>query len=607
MTKKSFACFPRCIKIVCVVFVFLINRSNAQTSLQLSDLSFFKSPSANWRIAGDVNADLNTKGLLTVEEGAGVLVNMPVNGAASADLFSNQEFGDMDLQLDYMMSKGSNSGIYLQGRYEIQLLDSWGILNPKSNDNGGVYERWDESKPEGQKGFEGYAPRQNVSKAPGLWQHLKISFQAPRFVNGTKSENAKLLRVELNGVLIHENIELFGPTRGGLDGETAKAALRLQGDHGTVAFRNINIAGYDKARPQLQQLQYAVYKGPVTKEPDYSKARVLLKGSSPTLTTEINNLPDTFILRYTGILKIAEAGEYNFNLFTFAGSGSLTINNQKLNVTRRRGTNKFTLPAGDLPVELIYSKTMDWGKAALGLTVSGPGIREFMISDGNNLSSEQADPILVDAPVNTLLRSFMDIPGTRVVHAVSVGSPEGLHYTYDMDNSSLVQIWRGEFLDATPMWHERGDGSSRPRGSKQLFGMPALTIGKLSSSAEPWKLDTTGTGFRPKGYELDEKEQPIFHYFIYGLMVDDAMQVLENRHGISREIAVVNPSDELFARLATSKTIEDMGNGLYLLDDKSYYLKIESTDGGRVVVRDANGNKELLVPVKSKLKYTILF
>ncbi|HKO80614.1 MAG TPA: hypothetical protein VJU78_09470, partial [Chitinophagaceae bacterium] len=107
MTKKSFACFPRCIKIVCVVFVFLINRSNAQTSLQLSDLSFFKSPSANWRIAGDVNADLNTKGLLTVEEGAGVLVNMPVNGAASADLFSNQEFGDMDLQLDYMMSKGS--------------------------------------------------------------------------------------------------------------------------------------------------------------------------------------------------------------------------------------------------------------------------------------------------------------------------------------------------------------------------------------------------------------------------------------------------------------------------------------------------------------------
>ena len=176
-----------------------------------------------------------------------------------------------------------------------------------------------------------------------------------------------------------------------------------------------------------------------------------------------------------------------------------------------------------------------------------------------------------------------------------------------MDNSSLVQIWRGEFLDATPMWHERGDGSSRPRGSKQLFGKPALTIGKLSSSTEPWKIDTTGTGFRPKGYELDEKEQPVFHYFIYGLTVNDATQVLENRQGISREISVLNPSDDLFARLATSKTIEDMGNGLYLLDDKSYYLKIENTDGGKAIVRDTNGNKELLVDIKSKLKYTILF
>jgi hypothetical protein len=607
MTKKSFVFFSRYIKIVCAGLFILINTSDAQTGLQLSDLSFFKSPSANWRIAGDVNADLNTKGLLTVKEGAGVLVNTAVDGGVSADLFSNQELGDMDLQLDYMMSKESNSGIYLQGRYEIQLRDSWGVLNPKASDNGGIYERWDESKPEGQKGFEGYAPRQNVSKAPGLWQHLKISFQAPRFVNGTKTENAKLLRVELNGVLIHENIEIFGPTRGGLDGETAKAALRLQGDHGTVAFRNISITGYDKTRPQLQHLQYAVYKGPVTKEPDYSKARTLIKGSSATLTTDINNLPDTFILRYTGVLKMVEPGEYNFNLFTFAGTGSLTINNQKLNATRRRGSNTFTLPAGDLPFELVYSKTMDWGKATVGLTVSGPGIREFMLSDANNLSNEQTDPILIDAPVNTLLRSFMDIPGTRVVHAVSVGSPEGLHYTYDMDNSSLVQIWRGEFLDATPMWHERGDGSSRPRGSKQLFGKPALTIGKLSSSTEPWKPDTAGTGFRPKGYELDEKEQPVFHYFIYGIAVDDATHVLENRQGLSREIAVVNPPNDLFARLATSKTIEDMGNGLYLLGDKSYYLKIEDTDGGKVIVRDSNDNKELVVAIKSKLKYSILF
>ena len=42
---------------------------------------------------------------------------------------------------------------------------------------------------------------------------------------------------------------------------------------------------------------------------------------------------------------------------------------------------------------------------------------------------------------------------------MNVGSNKGLHYTYDMDHGNMVQLWRGEFLDATPMWHDRGDGS----------------------------------------------------------------------------------------------------------------------------------------------------
>ena len=609
MIQRFFEQVRRQVKFIGIyLFVLLaIPATNAQSPLPLSDLSFFKSPSSNWQIAGDVHADLESKGLLTVKSGTGVLVNKPVNENTKADLYSTEEYGDADLELDYMMTKESNSGIYLQGRYEVQLLDSWGVLNSKPGDNGGIYERWDESRPEGKKGFEGYAPRQNVSKAPGLWQHLKISFRAPRFVNGVKTDNAKMLSVELNGVLIHENVELFGSTRGALEGESAKGPLRLQGDHGTVAFRNIQITSYDKERPQLQNLKYTVYKGPVNKEPDYTKTTALLKGTSTVLTTNINNLPDTFIMRYTGMLRVTEPGEYNFNLFTTAGTGYLTINNRKLKMTGRRGTNSLSLPTGDMPFELVYYKTMDWGKPAFGLFVSGPGIREFAISDADNLSIEQTDPILVDAPVNTLLRSFMDIPGMRVVHAVSVGSPEGLHYTYDMDHSTLVQIWRGGFLDATPMWHERGDGSSRPTGSRQLFGKPVLNVERLSSAGSPWKADTAGTSFRPKGYELDEKDRPVFHYFIYGFSVRDATQVLENGQGIIREIAVLNPSGDLFVRLGESRVIENIGNGLFLFDDKSYYLRLDETDGEKAFIRDVDDKKELLIPIKSKIKYTILY
>src|SRR5688572_6951509 len=384
----------------CLFFVIICSAANAQTNLSLADISSFRSPSSNWQIAGDVNADLNTNGLLSVKPGAGVLVNVPAGENAKADLLTKEEYGDIDVELDYMMAKGSNSGIYVQGRYEIQLLDSWGILKPKAGDNGGIYERWDDNRPEGQKGYEGYSPRQNVCKAPGLWQHLKISFQAPRFVNSAKVENAKMIRVELNGVVVHENVELFGPTRGGLDGEQDKGPLRLQGDHGAVAFRNIKITSYDKHKPQLSNLQYAVYKGPLNKDPDYAKLRASIKAPSTVLTTNINNLPDTFILRYTGVLKIADPGEYKFSLFTLAGNGSLIINNEKLAIPGRRSPVTITLPSGEMPFELTYIKTMDWGKPALVLTIAGPGIREFVISDANNLTNEQTDPILVDAPVN---------------------------------------------------------------------------------------------------------------------------------------------------------------------------------------------------------------
>ena len=190
---------------------------DAQNKIDLASLSAFQTPSSNWHLAGDVRADLGRNNVLILSAGTGVLVTQTEEGKHGQDLLSNTPHGDLDLELDYMMAKGANSGIYLQGRYEVQLLDSWSVINPKAGDNGGIYERWNEDKPEGQKGYEGHPPRQNASRAPGLWQHIKISFQAPRFnATGQKTENARILRIELNGVSIQENVELSGPTRGAI-------------------------------------------------------------------------------------------------------------------------------------------------------------------------------------------------------------------------------------------------------------------------------------------------------------------------------------------------------------------------------------------------------
>src|SRR5690606_31495416 len=339
---------------------------------------------------------------------------------------------------------GSNSGIYLQGRYEIQLLDSWGVVNPTAGDNGGIYERWDGSKPEGQKGFQGYAPRQNVSRAPGLWQQLMISFQAPKFDgDGNKIQNARILRIELNGVVIHENVELFGPTRGGMENnEKAQGPLRIQGDHGAVAFRVIKITSYDKPRPALSELDYIIYGGRFEEEPDLNTLTPEVKGSSEVLTSRLEPKSDQYLIRYKGELDIKEAGEYTFNLNVPGGLGRVTVNNEEaLDFGRGYRKGSVQLPEGIVPFELLYSKFMDWVEPGLGLAIAGPGIREFQLSNSNDVQVNETDPILVDYKEKPILRSFMDIPGkTRVTHAVSVGSETKVHYTYDMDHGSLFQV-----------------------------------------------------------------------------------------------------------------------------------------------------------------------
>ncbi|WP_184546590.1 family 16 glycoside hydrolase [Mucilaginibacter sp. FT3.2] len=586
------------------------NRLMAQNTVPLNDLSFFQEPASNWKLASGVQADLDKDEVLTTKGGNGILINLPGKSGAK-DLYSKTSYGDVDLELDYMMAKASNSGIYLQGRYEIQLLDSWGVVNPKSGDNAGIYERWDDSKPDGQQGYDGHAPRQNASRAPGLWQHIKISFQAPRFdAQGKKISNAKVIYVWLNGVLVQDNVELAGPTRGAMDSkETTAGPLRIQGDHGAVAFRNISITGFDKAPPILSNLKYAVYKGGSTTEADYKKLKAEAEGASTILSSNQGKLANDFFLRYTGTIKVTEAGEYTFKLSVPGGKGALHIGGaDAVPVADFRGTGKIQLQPGEHPFELFYAKTIDWAKPALGLTVSGPGIREYLLSDANVSNNDPVDPILINATANTILRSFSDLPGgIRVTHGVNVGSPDLVHYTYDMDKGMIVQLWRGGFLDATPMWHDRGDGSSRVAGSVQYLGKPVPAIQKLANTQATWAADTAGTGYRPKGYVLNTNDEPTFKYLIYGTMVNDASTVITGGHGIHREVTLQNPVDGLFAQLATGTNIEDLGNGLYTVDDKSYYIRIEDAAGAKPILRNAGGKQELIVPIQKKLTYSIIF
>jgi hypothetical protein len=118
-----------------------------------------------------------------------------------------------------------NSGVYVQGRYEVQVLDSYG-LESKNNDCGAIY------------GVA--APAVNACKAPTVWQSYDIEFWAPVCKDGKKSEPARMT-VFHNGVKIHENVKIpVDNTTAGLGGDVCKPGPIMLQDHGNpVQFRNI--------------------------------------------------------------------------------------------------------------------------------------------------------------------------------------------------------------------------------------------------------------------------------------------------------------------------------------------------------------------------------
>ena len=159
-----------------------------------------------------------------------------VNGKTgrTVNLVSEGKFGDAELYMEFLLAKGSNSGVYVHGLYEIQIFDSYGAAGPMTvGDCGGVYES--------DKSTHGRPPSLNACLSPGQWQSLHIWFRAPRFdSSGRKTENAKFLRVLLNGALVQENVELPEPTRGHMAyPEAPQNPLMLQGDHSAVAYRSI--------------------------------------------------------------------------------------------------------------------------------------------------------------------------------------------------------------------------------------------------------------------------------------------------------------------------------------------------------------------------------
>lgn len=151
----------------------------------------------------------------------------------SGDIRTQETFGDFQLHVEFWLpympeARGqarANSGVYLQARYEIQVLDSYG-LESKDDDCGAIYKV--------------AAPLRNACTKPETWQSYEIAFRAPRFDAVGELKEKGRVTVFHNGVMIQNNQEFSGLTRGGVEGNASEPGPILLQNHGNpVRYRNI--------------------------------------------------------------------------------------------------------------------------------------------------------------------------------------------------------------------------------------------------------------------------------------------------------------------------------------------------------------------------------
>ena len=559
------------------------------TRLLLNDLSAFRPVSPNWKIVGNVFADLNTEQAMSALPGRGILVNLS-DQKNRGHLFTKFEHGDLEIEMDVMMPRGSNSGIYLQGRYEVQLFDSWGKSSVTYGDMGGIYQRTDTAT---NKGYEGSAPGVNASRAPGLWQRLKIIFKAPDFdPDGKKISNARFVKVYLNGVVVQDDVEVTGPTRSGaFQDEKPVGPLMIQGNHGRVAFRNITYKLYDRKKVGIKDLLMLEFKTPGESMKGLSSLKPIREMEVDSISRHLAGQQDVFLLMFRGGIEFPKAGTYLFKMQT-GGGGILVIDGDT--ILRHDGAHgfdqavfsRYNARRGSVAFTLIYNKPIQW-RQGFALFVEGPGMEIHPLhAKGSVFVEPEVEPILIHAEgkMAVIQRSFMDFAEGKKTHCLSVGTSEGIHYTVNLEDGSIFQLWDGDFLDATPMWHRRGN---------QQIGIPLGPVIQLADDPgfAPAYQGTSPLKFLE--YTLDDAGYPEMLYAGGDIKLFDKLIPASGRRGLTRTVRI-DGRDAFHYNLASGSVIEVMSDGSFAVNDKEYYLTVD-TPGLKPEVRKLGNHQTIVI------------
>jgi hypothetical protein len=581
------------------------------TPVPLESLAAFKAPAANWQIAGAVTGDPRTQKAIAAVAGTGILINNPTK-EIKGNLITTAEHGDAEIDLDFLLTPGSNSGVYIMGRYELQLFDSWGKSVPTYSDCGGIYQRWDEARGADKQGYEGHAPLANASRAPGLWQHLHIEFQAPRFdAAGKKISNARFIKVVLNDFVVQENVEVSGPTRGSLFPEDGTSGpLLIQGDHGPVAIRALAIKQFNPAAApvQVNDLAYKLYPLSPDQKEKYDSVPPKSEGKPEAFSAEAVEKNGKFAVIFTGVFVVPVKGNYAFTTSS-RESVSLVIDDQQAITPFEGGGQSIALPLaeGSHKFRVDYVHSSSWGKSNFNLSVEGPGLAPRLLTaapEGKKETKKAEDKprtLLIEPLADRvrMQRSFVPFDPQKRLYAINVGTPSGLHYAYDFETGSILRVWRGHFLDTFEMWDGRGENQlGKPAGPSLTFNdKPVLALLERFTNDWPTQPDAMWSS---QGYRLESDGQPTFLFKLSSLSATDRIAPASDGHGLTRTLTIKGDTTSWGSWLLLAEAdhiTAEAGGHSYVIGDRSYYIDLPSDSTLQPILRTRNGRQQLVVPV----------
>ena len=600
-------------KIICpfIFSILLTSNINAQkltsrlNDIKLENLEGFESASENWEIVGDIQGKYDSESLNS-SKGTGILYNnfkKEIQFKEGRNLFTKFNHGDIYLELDIMVAKGSNAGIYFQSRYEVQILDSWNSKITTSSDMGGIYERWRDDR-----GFEGNAPLKNASLAPGLWQHMEISFQAPRFdATGKKIMNAKFNFVKLNGIILHENIFVTGPTRSSAaEDEKLLAPIMFQGDHGVVAFKNIHYAFLENLNVTTSEISYKYYERNIKTPAEAIKIKPTAEGKTKSINSRLAAVEDGFLLQFEGSMTIPSSDTYLFTSL-YSGDGSLEIDGIKvINPTwtwigGETVSGSIHLEKGEHHFNLWVNKNDGWAQNGLSLLIQKANSKAVPLHNPSSMPDVTPALIMVKTQKEPeIIRSFMVHKNKKLTHVISVGDPTQVNYSYNLHQGALLQVWKSDFLNVTNMWYERGEPqTATPMGS------PIVLAGNCPIYDKTNVIDSI-SGYQYKGYTLTERRLPVFSYAYKEMFIKDMISPFEQGRGLNRMISLTGKGiEDVMIRIAQAKTITPVGKGLYAIDNQSYYIQVSPSIFP--AIETYNNQQVLLLPASNEITYQIIW